>query len=104
MEHRVYNSAYYGNITIRARNSVHNNLDNGTVEKLAAVIHGAEEKESLSRQYRRNRGNPGEGAEAYVHNHGSKQIASVKDVNIPPGSITVVNTGKVRKKLLHLWD
>lgn len=100
MDSQVYNSAYYGNITIRARSKVHNNLDDSTVEKLAALIHGAEEKAHLSK---RNRGNPGEGAEAYVHNYGNNQIASVKDVNVPPGSITVLNTGKVNKGV-HVWD
>ncbi len=100
MEDQQYNSAYYGTITIRAKSKVHKNLDDATVEKLAALLHGAEEKAHLSR---RNRGNPGEGAEAYVHNYGSNQIASVKDVNVPPGTITVLNTGKVNSNM-HVWD
>ncbi len=100
MEDQQYNSGYYGNFTIRARSKVHNKLENSTVEKLAALVHGAEEKAHLST---RNRGNPGEGAEAYVHDYGSNQLASVKDVNVPPGCVTVMNTGKVNKGQ-HVWD
>jgi hypothetical protein len=91
MEDHTFNSAFYGNVTIKCRSKIWRELEDGTCEKLAALINGDAKEHHTAKM----RGEPGEGYEGYVHNYGDNQLASYKDVNNPSGSITVMKIGKV---------
>lgn len=79
---------------------MHPNLKPATVEKLAAMAKGVGERRDLATT---SEGDPGDGAETFVDSDDGNQIASVKDVDVPPGCITVLNTGHAGKGG-HVWD
>lgn len=99
MEDHIYHTAFYGDIRITADRDAHNRLNAATVEKLAGVIHGVEDQEELTHAHRYG----GDRADGYVIDQDKEQVVSIKDVNIPPMHVTVVNTGKVRGRSYD-WD
>lgn len=100
MEEHLYHSAFYGDFRIRASRKVHNNLKSSTIESLGALVHGAEPRSELSGS---SGGTQGDGAESYVDSFDDSQTASVKDVDVPPKCVTVLNTGSTTGSS-HNWD